>query len=140
MSLIPKTLIQAYRGTDFVANLPDGECVLRVGIRNTAMVQYLKDHESSNASYITACNPFSRIFDQADNQRATIQLESVISAMGLTSYPCDGRDPTGQWPDEPGFLVLGVKRSKLRSIGRRFRQNAIIIVGRSGIPKLELLR
>lgn len=140
MSRIPKSLIQAYRGTDFVAHLPDGECVLRVGVRNAAMAQLLKAHETSTASYITAHNPFSRIFDQADNQRANILLESVISATGLRIYPCDGRDPTGQWPDEPGFLVLGAKRSKLRSIGRRFRQNAIIIVGRSGMPKLELLR
>lgn len=140
MSLIPKSLIHAYRGTDFVAHLPQGECVLRVGVRNAAMAQLLKDHEASNASYITACNPFSRIFDQADNQLATLQLKSVISTMGLSIYPCDGRDPTGHWPDEPGLLILGAKRSKLRSIGRRFRQNAIIIVGRSGIPKLELLR
>ena len=140
MSLIPKALIQAYSATDFIAHLPDGECVLRVDVRNAVLAQFLKDHETTNASYITAWNPYSRIFETADNEQATIQLKSVISELELTSYPCDGHDPTGQWADEPGFLILGAKRSKLRSIGRRFRQNAIIIVGRNGIPKLELLR
>jgi hypothetical protein len=34
---------------------------------------------------------------------------------------------TQDWPAEPGVLVLGMSAAHARRLGRRFRQNAVVI-------------
>jgi hypothetical protein len=48
-------------------------------------------------------------------------------------------DPTGYWPDEHGFLVMGWSLRAIKALGHTLRQNAVLWVGKDAVPKLLLL-
>ncbi|MFT6830906.1 MAG: hypothetical protein ACJAZN_001063, partial [Planctomycetota bacterium] len=51
-----------------------------------------------------------------------------------------GRHPSGGWAPEASLLVLGLQRDEAAALGRRWRQNAVLWIGRETIPELLLLR
>jgi hypothetical protein len=51
-----------------------------------------------------------------------------------------GSDPSGGWPPEESFLVLGLGLEAARTLGREFHQNALLWTDHDAIPRLILLR
>jgi hypothetical protein len=47
--------------------------------------------------------------------------------------------PTGRWPDEHGYLVLGRTMRTVKALGVTFGQNAGLWMGKDAVPKLVLL-
>ena len=76
----------------------------------------------------------------ATNSNAHAALKDVLRSMGLTTLPCDGTDPGGQWPTEHGLLVPGIGKATLRGLATVFGQNAVLWIEADGVPRLELLR
>ena len=136
MPRIDPALLTAFKNTDFIAELPAGELTISIGVPNANLKVLMDSHGASTAAYITAWNPYSQPTSVEDNHIANISLKDSLQRSGLAFFPCEGRDPTGQWMAEPGFLVLGADRRWLRNLGRRFRQHALVTVARNGRPKL----
>jgi hypothetical protein len=48
--------------------------------------------------------------------------------------------PTGRWPDEHGYLVLGRTMRTVKALGVTFGQNAGLWMGKDAVPKLVLCK
>ncbi|PPE72235.1 hypothetical protein C3942_19195 [Solimonas fluminis] len=121
-------LEKAYRQALYLAWLPDGELVLRVGPADPQADRRLAGSGSCrrNWALLTPCNPRSERLDAAANQRLYNQLEGELHALSQAWHRSLHRDPSGQWPDEPGFLLIDPPPERAVELGRRYRQNAIV--------------
>ena len=140
MTALAPDLIAAYRATDYVAALPDSPATLRVDMPCPALAAYMAQAGADSAGVITAYNPYSEARDAEENRAAHAALKDTLKAMGLATLPCDGSDPSGQWPTEHGWLVPGIGKAALRGLATVFGQNAVLWVEADGVPRLELLR
>lgn len=140
MPRISPTLLAAYRATDYAIQRPEGELIVRVGAHDPELTAFQEAKSARSGAYLTAWNPYSQISTPEANAAANNLLEASIAHAGLEYLPCLGRDPTGQWPAEPGFWILGGDRRWLCRLGRQFRQNAMVFVGPSARPRLICLR
>lgn len=140
MTALDPELIAAYRATDYVVRLPDGPVNLRVDVASPELTTYLKQQEVNTAGVITADNPYSAPCTTAENRAAHTALQEHLQTLNLHVLPCDGTDPSGQWPTESGFLVLGIAQAHLHDLAMRFRQNAVLWLEADGVPRLLLLR
>ena len=105
-------LLRLYRRTDYVVD----------GHRSMASDALLLRLNHRRAALITAANPRSRSMAEAWNRRMTRNLSGAVRR--AISRPAEGR--LGVWR-EAGLLVCGDLRPLAR-LGRRFRQNAIVLV------------
>ncbi len=112
-------LHRLYRRTDYVV---DGHIHIAIGRASPDTDALLRRMNHRRAALITAANPRSRSMPQAWNRRMTRNLAEA--ARSRPSRPAEGR--LGRW-HEAGFLVCGDARL-LASLGRRFRQNALVLV------------
>ncbi len=94
----------AYAHVRFRAVLPAGGLPERFGI-------------------VTACNPDGIDSPEADNQAATLRLQSILADEGLTHFPVTGGSPDFTHA-EPGFGILAT-RERCLALGREFRQEAV---------------
>ena len=139
MSEVADQLIEAYRSTHFRVLEPVG-FVLRIGEFNKTLAQLFTDQGVSSAAFLTAWNPFSRVTEAIDNEKANQELKRVLHDDGICFFDGIGEDPMGLWPGEPSLLALGLPHEKAISIGKKFSQNAIVWIGSDAIPRLEVLR
>ena len=130
-------LVKAYVETDFVVLEPQ-EFVMKIGSPCQELLQLYQQEGYSEAAFITAWNPYSKTATQNENEAAQARLASFIDELGLNALDGVGRDPTGKWPGEPSFLVLGIPKNKAINLGRNFHQNAMVFIGLDGIPTLEI--
>ncbi len=96
--------------------------------------------QKDSATIITAYNPFSQPQDPAKNQAANIQLAQVLKRYANPVIDSINVDPTGIWPAEKSFCVLGLNLHTAKFLGQKFNQNAIVWADSSAIPQLILLR
>jgi hypothetical protein len=67
------------------------------------------------------------------------QLEQRLRRSRYRYLRAANHDPSGGWPDEPGFLLCDPPRGFAASLGRLFGQNAYV-GGRLGtVPELKWL-
>ena len=90
--------------------------------------------------FISACNPCSQPQSNEANRAAHGRLGDELASMGRPVVEGAGVDPTGQWPAEPSYFVLGVDLQAAQALGRRYQQNAVVWVGADAVPELVLLR
>jgi acetyl esterase/lipase len=75
-------------------------------------------------SVVTGDNPFSQhIGDDANAQRRD-ELRQLLSDHDVSVRPSIARDPTGVWPDENGFALLGKSSDFAKALARAFEQFA----------------
>ncbi len=138
-SLIPPDTIQAYRETDYrVVSEPPLE--LRINEFNKSLAALYKVNRANCCCYITAYNPLSHIISDASNADRQSQLATDIQNRGLIFFEGMGKHPSGEWPGEPSFLVLGIALEAAKSLGNKYEQNAIVWCGSDAVPQLILLR
>ncbi|MFM7759355.1 MAG: DUF3293 domain-containing protein [Burkholderiaceae bacterium] len=89
---------------------------------------------------MTACNPFSQDLGPAENHRRQVELAKEIGRRGFEYLDGVGQHPSGDWPGEPSFLILGLELEAAKSLGQSLEQNAIVWCGANGVPELVLLR
>ena len=136
---LPRALIEAYLATRFRV-LGHYGFVLTIGTRSHEAIRYLHANRTSGAAFVTAFNPFGSPARDDRNWRCQRRLESYIRGLGLRSVSAFGEDPEGLWPGEPSIFVPGLNRMETATLGRRFRQNAVVHVDLRGVPELLLLR
>ena len=138
-SVIDPQTLAAYRETDYHVD-SDAPFTLRIGAASSALTALHAAHRVSGSAFITACNPLGRRLDATQNTHQQAALAAELEECGYPVLRGTGLDPTGAWPGEPSFLVLGMGLEAARSLGRQFRQNAIVWSGADATPQLILLR
>jgi hypothetical protein len=128
-------LVAAYRATEYrvAAAVP---FTLHVDRHSEALAKLFHDTGNSRASFLTADNPFSVPASENANRFKHVLLSFLLPESRLAVV---AHDPTGRWPDEHGFLVMGWSMRSVKALGHTFRQNAVLWVGKDAVPKLVLL-
>jgi Protein of unknown function (DUF3293) len=88
---------------------------LHVDQRSPALAKLFRDTGNTRASFLTADNPFSVPASERANRfkHALLRLLLPESLLATTAV-----DPTGRWPDERGFLVMGWSMRSAIPLGR----------------------
>lgn len=138
-SVIDVVTIKAYLETEY-RTYSATPCTLKVGIVCPVLAELHKTYAVTESAFITACNPFSTILHETDNVARHTKLEQLLTRRDFVFFEGIGKHPTGDWPGEPGFLVLGISLAAARVLARQLEQNAIIWNSIDAVPRLILLR
>lgn len=123
--MIEPTLLAAYLAASYrVDAVPP--FVMRVGQPCPPLADLLRRHYCGSAAYLTAWNPRSKQLPEAQNVAAQARLVRDVLASGCRWYDGVSNDPTGDWPQEPSVLVLGLSRERARELARVYEQNAFL--------------
>ena len=134
-----KSLIKAYQETEY--RVTQGHSLaLRVDAPCPELASLYKAKGVSCAAFITACNPFSNLLGDEENAKRQASLAAELKRRGLCFFAGVGQHPSGNWPGEPSFLVLGLALEAAKSLGKAHEQNAVVWCGADAVPKLVLLR
>jgi hypothetical protein len=143
LSEVPADLIKAYLLARYQAGFGPDAVILHVDQYSESLSQLFNTSGHRCAAFLTACNPFGVRQDPESNRAVCAALRNRLNEY---ISPSDrviqgaGCDPSGGWPPEESFLVLGLDLEAARVLGREFRQNAILWAGPDAIPRLILLR
>ena len=138
-SQIHAATIQAYLQTEFhvFGNSP---MTLRIGEACTGLADLHVASRVDCSAFITACNPFSAQFSDADNAERQAALALELRRRSLLFVDGLGQHSSNDWLGEPSHLVLGLTLEAAKTLGRRLEQNAIVWSGADVVPQLVLLR
>jgi hypothetical protein len=137
---MPSDLALAYQATRYVVFNANRDLSVRVGCRSLLIDELLASKKAGSGSFITAWNPFSRNQSAGLNASRNRELKHYVSTRGFTFVAGEGRGEVGEWPPEPSIFAFAMSRTQAASIGRRFRQNAIVYVPLGRPAELVMLR
>lgn len=139
MTPLPADLLEAYRRTEY--RVADGShaFVMRIDEPSDSLRTCHFAHGIECSAFITACNPRSVPTPAADNERAMARLARELEAGGYFVLEGHGVDPTGAWPGEPSFLVLGIPQAEAVDLAGRFDQHALVFAGDDATPRLVIV-
>lgn len=138
-TVIAPDLLTAYRDTAYIVHATP-PFSLKVDVPSCQLQQWMQAHACQCAMYITACNPYSQILDDAENAYRQSVLKQWIQQRGVPYENGVGQPLDGAWKPEASFLVGGLPLEQARMLGQRFQQNALIWCGRDTVAQLVLLR
>lgn len=138
-TVVPAQMVAAYEAAEYHVLMEDA-FVLRIGQHSAELSRLMADQGMVSAAFITACNPHGQLLGAADNATRTAALGAELERFAPLVLPARGVDPSGRWMDEPGFLALGCPPAIVEALGRRHRQNAIVLCSEEAVPRLQLLR
>jgi hypothetical protein len=142
-SEIPDDLIYAYRSAYYRASSGHEAITLHVDQYSEPLARLLAVSGHRCAAFITACNPLGAAESHEVNMKACLDLrKSLDRYVADQSQIIEGQgiDPSGAWPAEKSFLVLGLDLETTKALGKEFGQNAVVWTGAEAIPRLILLR
>lgn len=139
MSDIDPSTIKAYLETNYYIAAP-APFVFQVGVPSEALARACAQHSANCCAFVTACNPYSLLIDEQTNAERQAELARELEQRGLPFFHGIGRHPSGSWPAETSYLVLGLPLSAAKTLGEKYRQNAILWCGPDAVPELILLR
>lgn len=111
----------AYRDTNYVAILPEGETVIRIGQRNPAVEGWLKDLGKRSALFLSAWNPMSKLLTAEENAARHADLLSRVGVGGWPHVDAEGRSPAGDW-SETSLLIAGIGHYEADRLAKHFEQ------------------
>jgi hypothetical protein len=117
---------RAFRETDYKV----AGAVARVGRRAPGVMAKLRGLGAGQGGFITAWNPMARRFPPNWNRRAAARLEAACRRLPHLPGQGAGRG----WAED--HLLVATDPRRLAVLGRRFRQKAVLVLGRPGIPRL----
>jgi len=136
---ISAATVDAYLATDYKVNTAE-PFVLNVGKPSAELAEWFQSNNESQAAYITAWNPFGKKASDDTNYIAEQKLITEIESRDLSYLKGESIDPSGQWPNEPSLLVLGISLESTKALVKRFSQDGFIYIGDDITPQLILLR
>jgi hypothetical protein len=137
--MIDPATVLAYQQSEYrvFGSVP---AVLRVGVRCPQLALLQQLHQTHCSAFVTACNPRGELGDEGVNAQRQAALAAQIACEGYVAIAGIGQHPTGNWPPESSYLVLGISRADAQRLGRQFGQNAILWADEAAVPELILLR
>ena len=129
-------LLESYRNARYELHLSTGSVALQVDQPCSDLGGLLNSAGGSGAALLTAYNPGSVARPESENLAAQEKLKLRLLREGHRLTPATAIDPAGQWPPEPGFLVLGISFADAMSAARDFQQAAFLWCNASAVPLL----
>lgn len=130
----------AFRATAYRVETPAGRFDLRVA--QTLPAAFASWLEAQNVSFwgvVTAYNPASRRLPDDVNRQASVALFKAASVAGWRAFPACNLADAGDWPPEPGWLLLGGDEAGLCALARGFSQTAVLCAAAGEAPRLHWL-
>lgn len=88
---------------------------------------------------VTACNPGSQPFTEADNRARMAALHQRLDELELAFAPARAEAPDGRWR-EPSCWLTDVETTHVDDLAREFGQNACVVVSDAGQVRLRVYR
>ena len=126
---IPQDLLDIYLAAEYVVHMQGEDIVMKIGDLAPAALG------SHTWSLMTAQNPYSRPLCDRDNQALQQRLAQLLAVHNYRTLPATGRSTDGQW-QEASLLVMNISRDLARTLGSRFRQNAVVFAEAGGPVEL----
>jgi hypothetical protein len=139
-SIVPSEKLTAYLATNYCLGYNPEEVVLNIGKHCTSLAELFTEHRVACGAFITAYNPEGTQQSAEANSRDHAALLAQVAALGHAFIEGEGADATGEWPAERSVFAYGMDKASACAVGRQFRQDAIVWVGRDAVPQLVLLR
>jgi hypothetical protein len=138
MAELDPDLVQAYR--DAVYEIHAETAIrLKVSEYSHPLEDLHMKYQCTTSALITACNPRSQILSAAENETRMLALSEAVEKLGYRYLPALGRDPTGNWPDEPSLWIAGLTKNEAGNLAHRFEQNGFLWMDENATPQLILL-
>ena len=132
-----QSLEQAFRRTKYVVPLPNEHtAIVEIGRRHPDLDAWVADYELSTWCFITAWNPGAVQRERRENARANVSLYTAIQADGHPTVSATARPDAADWPNEPGFVVLGLSAEQALAYAREFGQRAVVFAETGAEAKL----
>jgi hypothetical protein len=127
MKSVDPALLAAYIETTYWVSSQPQPIGLRIGCKSAELERMLAAHRVSQWAFVTAWNPRSQLRSHWYNLGREQALLSEVSRRGLRWLPGLAAGDRSDWPAEPALFLLGMSRAEARRLGRRFRQNAVVV-------------
>lgn len=143
--LLPRSqrlrLEEAYRKTEYQVSLPEHQLVFRIGEHDPVAEALLRRSLPVRREWaiLTPCNPRSQEATEELNSFYYHELRDALAGRDDRWLQAINHDPTGSWPDEPGFLVADAELLWLHDLAARFYQNAFVAARLGEAPRLVWL-
>ncbi|HEX2829732.1 MAG TPA: DUF3293 domain-containing protein [Burkholderiales bacterium] len=125
----------AYRATTYRVYAPDA-IDLTIGARSAALDGLLEERRADAWAFMTAWNPGSRQFTEAENARRQAELLALLRDRGFEWLAGSGVPARPDWQPEESVLVLDVGCDEAIAIAQEFGQVAIVAGKRGGAAEL----
>jgi hypothetical protein len=135
MFTLSSTLLEAYRGTAFIAIVAGQELAAFLDQPCPELDRVLLDHNAKFGVFITAHNPRSELQSEAKNRAANLKLEQVLRERSLHFFAHVGRN--GTWSEE-GFFVLDLEPDAAIALAETFDQFAVVILEPGQVATLRV--
>jgi hypothetical protein len=133
--MITTELLEAYKATCYEIINP--KIQIFIDIENEALFNFLKENYISSWCFITAWNPYSKELSNDENIHLNYRLEKELKDYKI--YDAQGQGTTVDWPPEPSFFVVDISEGDAMSLGKKYKQNAIVYGKNDGKAKLITL-
>jgi hypothetical protein len=120
-------LLVAYRSTDFIIEVPNGELTMRCEHDNEAIDELLRKLGKRNCAFITAHNPGSVKLGSLENAQRHRELLHEVKRIGYPHFPGRGVGRTSNWDPEESVFIVGISKGEAQELGRAFGQIAIVV-------------
>jgi hypothetical protein len=127
---VSPSLLSAFLATEYRVVVGDRDFVITIGATHPALDRVL-DHRTWQV--ISAHNPDARPLEPSANEQRHRELMARVRSAGIGSWPAVNRSSDGDWPDEPGRLVVGAEPDWVHALAQEFDQVAIV-AGQPGQP------
>ena len=133
--MIDDALRNAYRAARYVVSVGDSYITLEIDRPSPELDLLLAGCDVAAAAFVTAWNPGSVWFPEAENRLRANDLAAAVQNLGLKALPVTTTADDPRWVEQ-GLLILGISTTQARDLGEQFGQNAIVTVTRGDAPRL----
>ena len=131
---IDQQTVQAYLKTTYTTEKP--KLSIKIGEINPELHVFLFDNNSIFWSFISACNPYSTILSDEENELRHQALIEKANAMNLRFQEGLGVPSDENWKAEKSLLILDISKEDAVKLAKEFDQNAIVFGRLNQAPEL----
>lgn len=117
-------LLNSYLSTRYLVFYPSLE--IQIGRYHPKVDQFLMDNNAFSWAFVSACNPFSKLLPDLENEQRHAHLVDYLEELHYLHLLGQGKGVDGDWPPEKSLLVLNISRQKAMQLAKKFEQNAIV--------------
>jgi hypothetical protein len=127
--------MEAYVAALYWVDLPTGRINLRIG-QSFEPPRGIGSH--TRLAVVTACNPFSELLGDAENNARQASLVEAVEAVALERFHAAGVDAQEKWAPEPSLAILDPSDQHLDGWMEASGQNAVVVAEAVGLAALRL--
>jgi hypothetical protein len=136
--MVKPELLEAYKRTQFIVDLPDRQTVICHGKRNNVIEQILSEHAAKTGAFVTAHNPRSQRLSDDQNRERHRLLIADVEKQSFAYLTGRGVGEDHSWPAEESLFVIGTTHDQATALGTKYGQLAIVWVEMGRAPEIVL--